>query len=258
LAATSGIVRAAGHVAAPQNGVLHRSSAASLTAKTTPGQQTIQTRDGTIFIPAGLQPGRTYPLVVAFAYNASPNIPLSVWRSQAQQNDWIIYASKEFNNDVLHAGLPTSNVVAAKIKAHVDAVVASLPIDPTRIVFTGMSGGANFADLMNLRYPGYGAAVIINSGEIPMQLFRRTPTPGFDTFPSAGDFGASRRVAVFLCSPSDSQFFGITQANAKTMQRLGWDTLFIPFKGGHWNAPLATYQQAIAWIQSRPGWTASA
>jgi hypothetical protein len=75
--------------------------------------------------------------------------------------------------------------------------------------------------------------------------------------PSAADFGNSRRLGVFLCSPTDPQFFGITQANAKSLHGLGWDTLFLSFPGGHENAPLPFYRQAIACITSQPGWTAS-
>ena len=60
-----------------------------------------------------------------------------------------------------------------------------------------------------------------------------------------------------FCSPTDPQFNGITQANAKSLHSLGWDTLFLSFPGGHENAPPATYRQAIAWSMSQPGWTAN-
>jgi poly(3-hydroxybutyrate) depolymerase len=224
-------------------------------ADDTPGLQTIQTRDATILVPTDLVPGRTYPLVVAFAYNGNPSVPFQVWRTQAAANDWIVYASKDYQNAVLRGGVAPSEKTAAKIKAQIDALPATLPVDMTRIIFTGMSGGANFSDYMNLRYPGYAAGVIINSGKIPFQLFHKTPKRGFDTLPTATDFTDSRRVGVFLASPSDSDFYGITQSNAKYMQSLGWDTVFFSFPGGHWNAPPATYTKAIDWILSQPSWT---
>ena len=177
--------------------------------------------------------------------------------TQAQENHWIVYASRDYTNPVLRGGLASSMAVAGRVKAQVDALAGPLPIDRSRIFFTGLSGAANFADFMNLRYPGYAAGVIINSGQIPAQLFSRTPRPGYLTMPSATDFAGSRREAVFLCSPSDPQFYGITQANARTMQRLGWDTLFLSFPGGHRNAPASTYGKAIAWITSQPSWTAN-
>ena len=217
--------------------------------------QSIQTRDATILIPPGLVPGRTYPLVVAFAYNGDPGIPFEVWYTQAKQNHWIVYASKDFKNSVLQSGLASSNAVAARVKGQLDALTGILPVDPSRIILTGMSGAANYAEFMNLRYPGYAAAIISNSGRIPAQLIRDTPAPGFLTMPTASDFAGSRREAVFLASPTDTQFYGISQINAKTMQGIGWDTLFLSFPGGHWNAPPATYNKAIAWITSQPSWS---
>lgn len=225
-------------------------------ANGTTWSQPIQTRDATILIPPGLVPGKTYPLVVAFAYNGNPIIPFEVWWTQATQNHWIIYASKDFKNSVLTSGLASSNAVAARVKAQLDTITTILPVDPSRIILTGMSGGANYAEFMNLRYPGYAAGIIINSGRIPAQLIRPTPTPGFLTMPTASDFAGSRREAVFLASPTDTQFYGITQVNARTMEGLGWDTLFLSFPGGHWNAPPATYNKAISWILSQPSWSA--
>lgn len=218
--------------------------------------QTINTPDATILVPSGLVPGRTYPLVVAFAFNGNPKIPFQVWITQAQQNQWIVYASKDFKNATLRNGLASSNAVAAKVKGQIDALSSTLPVDRSRIIFTGMSGAANYAEFMNLRYPGYAAGLIINSGRIPDQLFRKTPTPGFLTMPTSSEFDGSRRVGVFLASPTDHEFYGITKSNSRTMTALGWDILFLNFVGGHWNAPTPTYNQAIAWILSQPSWTA--
>src|SRR5262249_61191915 len=105
-----------------------------------------------------------------------------------------------------------------------------------------------FSEFMNLRFPGYAAGIIINSGEIPSQFFSKTPTPGFLTMPTASDFAGSRRIGVFLASPTDTQFYGITQSNGRLVHSLGWDTLFLSFPGGHWNAPRFTYNRAISWI----------
>ena len=219
--------------------------------------QSIKTPDAIILIPSGLVPGHKYPVVVAFAYNSNPNIPFEVWRKLAEEHDWIVYGSRDFSNAVLESGLRSSDAVAARVKQQLDALPSVLPVDPSRIIFTGMSGGANYADFMNLRYPGYAAGIMINSGRIPSQLFTAHPRPGFLTYPTAADFAGSRRLAVFLCSPSDSGFYGVSHTNDRFMQRLGWDTLFVNFPGGHWNAPVAFYNKAIAWMTSQPSWTAN-
>lgn len=219
--------------------------------------QTIKTRDAILLVPSGLVPGQTYPLVVAFTYNSNPNVAFEVWDTLAKEHDWIVYGSRDYSNSVLESGLRSSDAVAARVKQQLDALSSELPIDQSRIIFTGFSGGANYADFMNLRYPGYAAGVIINSGRIPSQLFSKRPERGFLTYPTAADFAGSRRLGVFLCSPSDSQFYGLSQSNAKFMQRLGWSTLFLSFPGGHENAPISVYNRAISWMMSQPSWSAN-
>ena len=256
LAHASAVVRAA--ASPPVDPTAELQQALAISYATAPGSvETVQTHDATILVPTGLAPGHTYPLVVAFAYNGDPHVPFERWRTLSAQDSWIVYASKDFQNSVLHGGLGPSESVASRVKQQVDGLSPTLPVDRSRIIFTGYSGGANFADFMNLRYPGYAAGVIINSGQIPAQLFSKTPRPGFLTFPSASDFAGARDVGVFLASPADGQFYGITQANSHLMQKLGWNTIFLSFPGGHVNAPLSTYDQAIAWITSQPSWTAN-
>lgn len=235
---------------------LQQALAASYTASPG-GVLSVDSRDATILVPTGLVPGHTVPLVVTFSWDGHPITEFNAWWNLAKENGWIVYASKDYQNSVLHGGIGPSESVASRVKAQLDALPSTLPIDTSRIIFTGFSGGANYADFMNLRYPGYAAAVIINSGQIPAQLFSKTPRRGFVTMPTASAFAGSRTLGVFLCSPADGQFYGISQANAKLMQSLGWDTVFYSFPGGHSIAPPATYNQAIAWIESQPSWAAA-
>ena len=41
-----------------------------------------------------------------------------------------------------------------------------LPIDTSRVVMTGISGGGSYTHAMNLRYPDSAAAVVINTGMV--------------------------------------------------------------------------------------------
>jgi poly(3-hydroxybutyrate) depolymerase len=216
-----------------------------------------QTRDEAILVPMGLTPGRNVPIVVAFAYNANPSIPFQVWRRLAQENHWIVYASKDFWNGVLESGVASSTYVAGGIEARVESLAGVLPIDTSRIIVTGYSGGANFAEFVGLQDPGFAAAVIANSGRIPDQLFRARPTRGFLTMPTASDFAGSRREVVLIASPGDSPFFGDSLANQHTWQSLGWDTLFVSIPGGHVQASPPIFDRIIAWLTSQPSWAAN-
>lgn len=216
----------------------------------------VQTPDAAIIVPSGLVPGEKYPLVVAFAWNGSPGVPFEVWRRLAQENHWIVYGSKDYQNAVLRSGARSSVALAGAVRAQLDTLAGQLPIDTSRIILTGYSGGGNYAEFLNLLDPGYAAAVIANSSRIPNQLFRDQPTPGFLTMPTAADYAGSRRLAVLIDSPGDSPFYQDSLANLRTWQALGFDAIYVNIPGGHVQASPAVFDQIVAWLTSQPSWTA--
>ena len=228
-----------------------------------PGATIVQRPDATIILPPDIEPGKTYPLVVAFSYDGIPDgdqyTPLKVWKTLGPEMGWIVYASKEDANADFYTKDPkVIPKTAATIKAHVDAAAADLPVDTSRIILTGMSGGGNFAEYFNLAYPGFAAAVIDNSGASPLRAVPGAPAarPGAEP-PArrARSFGDSRRVAILMASPSDSTFYPLAiHRDRPYYQAVGWQTLFVSFPGGHHFAPLSDYRQSIAWLESRPSW----
>jgi predicted esterase len=230
--------------------------------------------DALIYVPPGLRPGRTYPLLVVFNAGGDPSNSLRYWKSLARRNDWIIYASSEFSNAAvagssgtavtLGPGDPTNynRLIAshyqdpnllARIKSHIDGTIARLPVDRSRIILAGFSGGAFFAHDLNASYPGFAAAVIDNSNGEPVL----GPGDAFEEpiVPTAGAFTASRRVAIFLVGEDDPTFLSqVKEAISVYQQRWGWPTLFMTFPGGHKPAPAKVMKQAIGWLLSRPSW----
>jgi len=222
----------------------------------------LQQRHATIILPPGLEPGRTYPLVVAFSYDGQPAgnqyTPLTVWKTLGPKVGWIVYASKAYRNAEFHGGPSLIQGAARSIKAEIDTAIASLPVDRSRIILTGLSGAANFAEFFNLTYPGFAAAVIDNSGRIPFEQFGPPTDHQVEPAPKPQSFGDSRRIAVFLQSPSDSMFYApALQHDPPYYRSLGWQTLFLNFPGGHRNAPIPVYLKAIHWLESRPSWQLS-
>jgi predicted esterase len=213
----------------------------------------IQQRDATIVLPAQLEPGRTYPLVVAFSYNGHPvgdqYTALTLWKTLGPETGVIVYASKLYSNAAFHGSPSSLARVTQAIKAGIDAAIATYPADSSRIILTGLSGGGNYAEYFNLKFPGFAAAVIDNSGRIPFDKIKRS------TLPTASSFGDSRRVAVLLASPSDSSFYNDAVRNSVPYYRsLGWQTRFYSFPGGHNFAPVRVYMDAIRWMESLPSW----
>jgi hypothetical protein len=233
--------------------------AAGSSTGSAPHATILQQRTATIILPPDLEPGRTYPLVVAFSYDGQPAgdqyTPLTVWKTLGPKLGWIVYASKEYSNAAFHAAPSVLRDVARSVRAQVEAAIASLPVDPSRIILTGLSGAANFAEFFNLTNPGFAAAVIDNSGRIPFELFGAARNPQLEPRPDPQSFGDSRRIAVFLASPSDSMFYGLAlHDDLPYYKSLGWQTRFLSFPGGHRNAPIPVYLAAIDWLESRPSW----
>ncbi|QEH31687.1 hypothetical protein OJF2_01520 [Aquisphaera giovannonii] len=213
----------------------------------------IQQKDATIVLPAQLDPGRTYPLVVAFSYNGRPSgdqyTPLTRWKTLGPEAGVIVYASKLYSNSAFHGSAANLARVTRAIKAGVDAAVAAYPVDPSRIILTGLSGGGNFAEYFNLKYPGFAAAIFDNCGRTPFERFPK------GTLPTAASFGDSRRVAVVLGSPSDTEFYDdARRGTVPYYQSIGWQVRFYSFPGGHNFAPARVYLNAFQWMESLPSW----
>jgi predicted esterase len=238
---------------------LHTHLAVSPTASVAGQGTVIQQPDATIILPSDLQSGRTYPLVVAFSYNGKPAgdqyTPLTLWRTLGPELGWIVYASKQYSNGAFYAGPAATRDVAQSVMASLNATIARLPVDRSRIVLTGLSGGGNFAEYFNLTYPGFAAAVIDNSGRIPFEDFGAAASGRGSTLPGPQSFGDSRRIAVLLASPGDPMFYNLAlHRDLPYYQSVGWQALFVRFPGGHNFAPSSVYLQAMQWLESRPSW----
>ncbi|MBY0404363.1 MAG: hypothetical protein K2X66_10730, partial [Cyanobacteria bacterium] len=200
----------------------------------------IQTQDGIIYLPSALQEGKRYPALFAFSPNADAPGLIQFWKSFAENHQWIIYASKEYRNytDVIS--------LAPLMKEHIDSILQNYAVDRTRIIFTGMSGGGSFSHMMNLYYPGTAAALIVNTGRIWDMVYSKA-------YYEKQDFGNSRRLIVFLASPTDFRYQEMKR-DYLLMQNKGWHVQWIEFEGGHQVAPIPVYNQAIQWIESHPQW----
>jgi predicted esterase len=232
--------------------------AASVQAKSTSGFL--------VYVPKGLSPSGTYPLVVAFSPTGDAAGALNQWKPIAKQDHWIVIVSRDFSDRVFGGGGSFENgtlfaqVVAMNYKdpnylsnekAAIDQAIAGLPVDRTRIVLAGFSGGSVVAHDLNVSYPGFASAVIDNSnGDDTLTI----PPSYVSGFPTSSSFGASRKEAIFLVGQSDARFGPLIRETIPIYQRWGWQTYYRTFAGGHKVAPANVYRSAIAWLISRPSW----
>jgi predicted esterase len=200
--------------------------------------RTISLPDAVVYVPAGAQPGKTYPLAVVFTPDRAISRTLGNWKAVADRFHWIVYASKEYSNVSAGHGFPQ---LESRILSHVERAIGRFPVDRTRVILAGFSGGGYMAEDLNARDPGLAHALVIDAngyyayGDDP---FLPLPT------------GAGR-PAVFLYSPDDKTGFGwAARADRAVYQAHGWSTLLLYYPGGHVDAPTTQYLRAAAWIQA--------
>ena len=140
-----------------------------------------------------------------------------------------------------------------------------LPIDRSRVVLMGLSGGASYAHALNIQYPGLAAAMVINTGMIWGTALPTTdPANGptwheyMEACRSSADYVDSRRQAWFIESsngPTGPDFrHDEMLADATRYRTVGWDVHEVDFYGGHTMAPVAVYDSIFAQLTSSPSW----
>lgn len=203
--------------------------------------QTISSDDAIVYVPAGLVQNHKYPVLFTFSPGADAGGMVRFWQEMADTHHWIIYASKEYQNYI------DMNALYPVVHKRMLRTLAQYPAaDPSRVILTGMSGGGSFSHAMNLTYPGSASALIVNTGRIWEDVYARSANRKID-------FGQSRRLVVFLASPTDFRYEEMKR-DKQLMESLGWKVKWIEFPGGHRYAPESVYAQALQWIQSQPEW----
>jgi poly(3-hydroxybutyrate) depolymerase len=209
--------------------------------------RTLDVPDALVYMPAGLQPGRTYPMVIAFTPDGKLKRTLGDWHAVADRFHWIVYASKQFSDNSANTA-PDFDQYGYSIWRSVDAALSAFPVDRSRIVLAGFSGGGFFAEFLDSRVAGLAAALVIDANG----LYGHGDDPEIP-FP-AGTSSGSRRLAAFLYSPTDRRFGMATQADRAFYQQHGWSTLLLSYPGGHVDAPPSQYLRAAAWIAGDAAW----
>ena len=149
------------------------------------------------------------------------------------------------------------------MKGKLDAAFSLYPVDTSRVILTGMSGGGSFAHAMNFSYPGLADALVINTGmvwgqTIPEGTFNGPDWYG-DTSSRANNLriqfsGKSRQLIVFLASPTDFRYEEMQRDNDLYGNKLRWGVYWTEFAGGHVMAPPTKYTEAFDWITTRAVW----
>jgi len=196
--------------------------------------QTIETANYSLYLPKGMNYNINHPLVVALSPSADAASMISAWKNVADRHQWIVYASKTFKNGVC-IGNPMQDILS-----DLSVLENEYPVNRTRIIVTGFSGGAMFSHAFTFYHPKNVSAIVLNTGMID-QLYYQNETY-LQFFPR-------NKTAVFLASPTDFRYEQMKK-DKDLLDSLGWRTKWIEFTGGHTIAPEAAYEEAAEWLES--------
>ena len=152
------------------------------------------------------------------------------WQQVADRHQWVVMASKEFHN-----GLAEDQFLPQLLErlAH---LITKYPVDPSKIVVTGLSGGGMGSHMFAVGHPRRVRAVVVNTGIIPEPYKQKDYPKG--------------KVVVFLASPTDFRYAEM-KADFEFLRQQRWRTKWIEFEGGHVLAPAWAYEEAAQWIDTQ-------
>ena len=194
--------------------------------------QTIVESGFILYVPAGLENGRYYPLVIMFHPDGDAPAMIDLWKKIADEKKWILYASKHY----LCNGGRWRKLDWLDLKR----VAEQYPVDIKRILATGLGEGGTTAHQFSFYCPRMIAAVVTNAGRLNYP--RRKIEQRARRYPH-------NKLAVFLISPADFNYSHL-DADKKFLDDLGWKTVRFEYEGGAVIAPDGVFAQAADWLQA--------
>jgi len=189
-----------------------------------------------VYVPGTLDAHKTHPLVIALSPGGDARGMIDVWHNISEELQWVILASKTYHNGMeLLTEIPR---LFEELVLNLDDVARAVPIDRSKIIATGFSGGGMGSHMFAYYFPNVISAIIVNTGKIHRYYYDYK-----DRFPRG-------KVAVFLASPTDFRYAEMKEDRA-LLDSLGWQTKWIEFEGGHSIAPQASYEQAAKWVEDQ-------
>jgi len=185
-----------------------------------------------IYLPSKIDPSKKHPLIVGLSPGGNAQSVISTWKEVSEENGWIIYASKIFHNE------GDMNAMLSSVANNLSNIFANFPVDSSKVIATGLSGGGMGAHALAFSYPHLITGVVINTG-----MMHEYYSGQKLKYPKS-------KIAVFLASPTDFRY-GEMKRDRDFLESLNWKTKWIEFSGGHTMAPGPTYKEAAAWLNEQ-------
>lgn len=186
--------------------------------------------DYLLYIPKTYQADKASPLVFALSPTADPEPLIAAWSEVADRRGWLVAASRVYKNGL------TYEIVLPTVERDLGQIEKAYPIDKSRILLSGFSGGAMGSYRFTLKFPERITAVFANTG----MLDRRFSPP----------YAAKDKLAVLMASPTDFRYQEMKNDKIY-LDEQGWKTEWIEFIGGHQIAPAEVYERAARWLETK-------
>lgn len=115
-----------------------------------------------LYVPPGVEEGKRYPLIVVLhGSHGNVDAPIRWWRDIASQRNCFVCAPKSHG-----MSWPLAD------QSHVTRIVAEIerdfPIDPKRVLLTGVSDGGTYSYVLGFKHPDVFSAIAVVSGILPL------------------------------------------------------------------------------------------
>jgi hypothetical protein len=187
-----------------------------------------ETADYIAYVPAGVAADAHLPLLVALSPGADAPSMINELKVTADSLSVVVVASKVSKNGV---NITPLLVGYGKL---MDESERTLPVDASRVIFAGFSGGGQASYGAAYFYPERVRGVITNCGKLWTNL---------NGMPKA-------KLVAFIASPADYNYDAM-KGDRAYLQALGWTGYWLEFDGGHSLAPPQAFQNATAWMLSQ-------
>lgn len=174
-----------------------------------------------LYLPKSLKQGRKAPLLFYTHSGGGNSGRLNPLIEGAEICGWILAVSVESKNGMDRAA------TQPHVKHCLDQILATLPVDPKRVYFSGSSGGTREAFSNSLEFGGAGVLAVIAGGQ-PSELEKRK---SYYFITGATDFN---RYEI-------SHSYKVVKSNAALR--------FYP--GGHGDGPAWLKTEGMVWLESK-------
>ena len=109
--------------------------------------KTLETSDYILYLPNSMDDSIRHPLLIAFSPSANAQEMINTWKGPAEKQKWIILASKKVRNGA------NLNEILPHLANTLEIISNIHPIDKSKTIVTGFSGGGMTAHYFSFLYP---------------------------------------------------------------------------------------------------------